>query len=358
MLSHLVSTLLALAASTGTAAVASDSTVHIRVDSARREVVISAGPVTVPAMTLYAHHAKEEYLSVAWPVSGWVRGYRIDLVDSSGKQLPRELLHHVGMVNLARRQLAYPIAERLFASAQETKPVVLPASMGVPLTGNEEMVLYYALVNPGQTELSGVVVQVTILWTPANSRGVTDVLPLVANAKDESAESISFDVKPGVSSTSAEFTIPVSGYVRALGGHLHDYGVELRLEDAESNKVLARLGTNRTSEGLLRDVEQTTFRLKRRGLRLEANHRYRVVAVYDNPTCHTIQEGAMGLVVGAFIPDDLRGVQRVDTTDRVFQRDLEGLSGTSDEHAAHHDMSSHSDASGPAACHRTITGTR
>ena len=77
MLNHLVSTLLAVAAHLGTTGITVDSDVHIRVDSARQEVVISAGPLRIPAMTLYAHHAKEEYVSIQWPVSGWMRGYRV-----------------------------------------------------------------------------------------------------------------------------------------------------------------------------------------------------------------------------------------------------------------------------------------
>jgi len=165
------------------------------------------------------------------------------------------------------------------------------------------------------------------------------VLPLYANAKEQNGESISFDVPPGVSTTSAEFTIPVGGRLRAMGGHLHDYGVELRLEDARTNKVLARLKARRTSDGLLRGVSQTRFLLKRRGLRLRANHRYRVVAVYDNPTSRTIAAGAMGFMVGAFIPDDVRGVQRIDTTDAAYQRDLNAM--LSSDHAGGRSVHSH-----------------
>jgi hypothetical protein len=40
MLSHLFSTVLGLATSTGTASIAIDSNVHIRVDSSRQEVLI------------------------------------------------------------------------------------------------------------------------------------------------------------------------------------------------------------------------------------------------------------------------------------------------------------------------------
>jgi hypothetical protein len=350
MLKHLVSALLAFAAPLEAAATSSDSSVRIRVDSARREVVISVGPVHIPAMTKYAHHGKEEYFNIQWPVSGWLRGYRVDIVDSSGRILPRELIHHVGMANLGRRQLAYPIAERLFAAARETKPLLMPASMGVPLSENAHMVLYYALVNEGRSEVSGAAVQVTIFWTPDDIRGVKDVLPLYANAKAQTEESISFDVAPGVSSTSAEFIVPVGGRIRMLGGHLHDFGVELRLEDAESNKVLARLRAKRTSAGVIRDVGRTRFLFKRGGLRLRANHRYRVVAVYDNPNCYSIKAGAMGFVVGAFVPDDVRTIQAVDVADPAFQRDLAALTGSAAKPEAHHDMSSHSVAPTAYSC--------
>jgi hypothetical protein len=316
-----------------------DSNVRIVVDSARQEVTISVGPISIPAMTVYGHHAKQEYVAIQWPVSGWLRGYRVDLVDSSGVLLSRDMIHHVGLANLERRQLAYTYAERLLASARETQPFVMPASMGVPLSANDRTVLYYALVNDGSTSVSGVLVRLTVRWTPDGTRGVRNVLPLYANAKEQNGESISFDVPPGVSTTSAEFTIPVGGRLRAMGGHLHDYGVELRLEDAETHQVLARVKARRTSDGLLRGVSLTRFLLKRRGLRLHANRRYRVVAVYDNPTSRTIAGGAMGFIVGAFIPDDVQSVQRIDTTDAAYQRDLNAM--LSGDHAAGRSVHGH-----------------
>jgi hypothetical protein len=338
MLIHLLLTALAIEP-LGAGKAPADSNVRIVVDSARQEVIVSVGPISIPAMTIYGHHAKQEYVAIPWPVSGWLRGYRVDLVDSSGMLLPRDMLHHVGLANLERRQLAYAYAERLLASARETQPFMMPASMGVPLSTNDRTVLYYALVNAESTPVSGVTVRVTVRWTPAGTRGVRDVLPLYANAKEQNAESISFDVPPGVSTMSAGFTLPVGGWLRAMGGHLHDYGVELRLEDAATGKVLARLKARRTSDGLLRGVSQTRFLLKRRGLRLHANQRYRVVAVYDNQTSRTISAGAMGFIVGAFLPDDVRGVQRIDTSDADYQRDLNAM--LSSDHTGGRSVHSH-----------------
>jgi len=325
MRQHLFTTLLATLAPIATAA--AQSTVRVQIDSARQEVVLSVGPIEIAPSTAYTHHAAEAYHVIQWPVAGWMRGYRVDLVDSAGALLPRELLHHAGMANLGRRQIAYPLAERIFAAAHETTPVVFPGSVGLPLAAEQRMVLYYGLLNPDTTPVTGAVLQVRIRWASEGTRGITSMLPFYASAKDDTRESISFDIPAGRSSTSAEFTLRAGGWLRALGGHLHDHGVELRLEDAESNKVLARIRAKRTADGRLVDMSRTRFPFKRRGLRLRADHRYRVVAVYDNPTGNAIKGGAMGFLAGAFIPDDIGMLEQVEATDPVFAKDLHILLG-------------------------------
>ena len=144
----------------------------------------------------------------------------------------------------------------------------------------------------------------------------------------------SFDVPAGISVTSSEFKLPVAGRLRALGAHLHDYAVEMRLEDVLTGKVMARIKTKRQPDGRLISVNMTRFVFKRGGLWLAANHPYRVVAVYDNPTSATIPDGAMAFLVGPFIADDAKLWPSVDATDQVFQEDLAVLLGKS-AHAAH-----------------------
>jgi hypothetical protein len=303
------------------------ATVRVVTDSARQEIVLSVGPIDIAAKTPYNHHGAESYHVIEWPVAGWMRGYRVDLVDSAGGLLPRALLHHAGMANMDRRQVAYPIAERVFAAAHETAPVVLPKSMGLPLSTGQRMVLYYGLVNPDTIAITGAVLQVRIPWADAGTRGITGILPFYANARPLSAETISFDVPVGRSETASEFTVSTDGWLRVVGGHLHDHGVELRIEDAEGNKVLARVRGKRADGGRLVDVSRARFPLKRRGLRLRANHRYRVVAVYDNATGDVIKGGAMGFVAGAFIPENVAMLERVDVNDVAYARDARTLLG-------------------------------
>lgn len=297
--------------------------VQVRVD--KGEIVISVGPLVMAPATPYGHHAEEAYHQIEWPASGWLRGYRVDLFDSTGAPLPRALLHHAGMANLDRRQIAYPLAERVLAAAHETKPVSFPGSIGLPLVQGQRMVLYYALVNPDTVAIEGVTVKVRIRWARKREK-LQVVLPFYASAKEDTKESISFDIPAGRTSTSAEFTLPAGGWLRALGGHMHDHGVELRLEDAETGKVLARIRARRAEDGRLSSVGRTIFPWKHRGLRLRPNHRYRVVAVYDNPTDGTIRGGAMGFLAGAFIPEDVNSFSSV-ASDPAFDRDVNVLLG-------------------------------
>jgi hypothetical protein len=78
------------------------------------------------------------------------------------------------------------------------------------------------------------------------------VFPLFMDANPTDPDGTrAFDVPPGVSARSGEFTLPTGGRLRALGGHLHDYAVEIRLEDVMTGKVLARLKTKRLADGRL-----------------------------------------------------------------------------------------------------------
>lgn len=323
MLAQFALAVLALAGSNAAAAEDAKPDIRTRVDSLNRQISVTVGPMSIPITKDYTHHGAETYVNFRWPVSGWVRGYRIDVVDSAGALMPRELLHHAGMANLDRRQLAYPLAERLFAAGRETTPVMLPGSMGLPLDADQKMSFYYMLMNETDTVVDGARLRVTLTWIPAGTKGVKHVLPLLLNANG-AGYGPTFDMPSGSSSTTAEFTLSEGGRVRTIGGHMHDYAREIRLEDVATGKVLVRLEAKRARDGSVESVERTNFLQRRHGLRLSANRRYRVVAVYDNPTGKTIA-GAMGLMVGAFIPDNLDRWPAIDATDPVFQKDLASL---------------------------------
>jgi hypothetical protein len=310
---------------------------RVVVDSVRRVVVVSVGPVTIPASVPYDQHVGPAPIDIEWPVSGWIRGFRIDVVDSSGLALPRELLHHAGIANADRRQLVSPAAERLIAAGRETDAVLLPESMGVPLDRGSHLLVYFALVNPTSAEIAGAMLRVELAWTPERATGPRDVLPFALDAYPVLGAASTFDAPPGRSEQRREFTLPVGGHLRALGGHLHDYGVEVRLEDVVSGAVLARIAATRTADGRVTGMPRTRFLLKRHGLRLDGNRRYRIVGVYDNPTASTIH-GAMAGLVGVFTPDDVRRWPALDRSDPEYLADQAWLMSQESTHGSHDHM--------------------
>jgi hypothetical protein len=72
-------------------------------------------------------------------------------------------------------------------------------------------------------------------------------------------------------------------------------------------------------------VSRKLFGVTGEGLKLKANHRYRVVGDYDNPTGETRVKGAMAHMVGLFVPDDMKRWPAINPQDPTYQRDLASL---------------------------------
>ncbi|HEV8177749.1 MAG TPA: hypothetical protein VGP44_08690, partial [Gemmatimonadales bacterium] len=95
-------------------------TVRVTVDSSRHELTITTGPFDLPNMPPMEDHAMMDLgmshdtrlQRFEWPVNGWFRGFRVELVDAEGHAVPPHVMHHMIMVNFSRRQLLYSAAER------------------------------------------------------------------------------------------------------------------------------------------------------------------------------------------------------------------------------------------------------
>ena len=133
---------------------------------------------------------------------------------------------------------------------------------------------------------------------------------------------------PGRSLQSYEFELPVGGGLLATG-HLHDYGGELRIEEAATGRVVTRLKAELDPEGRIVVVEtaglRRFFKLFEARIRLEAGVRYRVVGEYDNPTGMTIPDGAMAHFLGLFVPDDLTLWPKLDRSTDAYWLDVTSL---------------------------------
>ena len=109
-----------------------------------------------------------------------------------------------------------------------------------------------------------------------------------------------FPLPPGTHGMSWEGSPAVDGRILGIGGHLHDYGDWIRLEDVTSGRVIWETGPEVNGEG--RIVGVPTSRLWwRGGIRIRKDHTYRISVRYSNPLAHPAPDRAMGAIGGIIL---------------------------------------------------------
>jgi hypothetical protein len=212
--------------------------------------------------------------------------------------------------------------ERVFGLGEETGSAKVPKSIGLPLDAGMDMGLYVMWNNHTDTDIEGVTLQLMMEYSPRNLvPRPTIVLPFKADVNIHPGAGDAFDLPPGGGSRSAVFTMEVSGRLIAAGGHLHDFGKELRLEDVATGKVLARVHAYRTPNGEVTGVSHGLYGIRGRGPHLVAGRQYRLVAVYEGSPNDSIY-GAMGLMGGIFAPDHYAKWPKLDRTNPDYLIDL------------------------------------
>jgi hypothetical protein len=318
--------------------------VQVHVDSAHHDVVITAGPYRLPVNPPGAHegmeHEPEDLLveQFTWPLTTSVRGFRLAIVDAAGRPLPRGLMHHMSMMNFDRREVVYPTVERLLGAGRETGDVVFPRTVGIPLAAGDRLGLYIMWDNQTGTEVPDAYLRLTLPWiSPRQVPKPLVALPFLVDVNFVCGGANSYAVPAGRSTRTYEFSVPLAGRLLAAGGHLHDYGAGLRLEDMRSGKTLVRIRPKRAPDGRVLGMSRQLFGTHGRGPKLRPDHTYRLVVDYDNPTGAPLPH-VMGSIAGLFVPDDLRRLPALDPDDSAYRADAAWLARIkAPEHHHEHD---------------------
>jgi len=274
----------------------------VTVDSAAHEVVLTAGPFDLPSMAGHDHggHSdmmKEVSWTFDWPVEGTGRGFSMQLRDPEGKRVSQRVLHHLQIINRSRRQLLLPLREKIMAVGRETRNIMLPNTIGLPIDAGSRMKIDIMWHNETPVDIGGVQLTLRIKYSPENLLPEpTIVLPISIDVADAAGRPNSFTVPPGRFSASREFVMPVDGRLLGLSGHMHDWGVGLRL-------VIASLTTTRDSAGRITHMPIQLYGIVGDGIKLRAGRRYRVVATYHNGSDRPVD--GMAHLNGIFSPGDL-----------------------------------------------------
>src|SRR5260221_5679328 len=104
---------------------------------------------------------------------------------------------------------------------------------------------------PADAPSHEVFIRVELQWTPVNllPRPVS-ALPFQVDVRFAVARN-TFPVPPGRHEWAADFELPVGGHLLIAGGHLHNYGVSVRLEDAATGRRILTIEARRDSSGRL-----------------------------------------------------------------------------------------------------------
>jgi len=93
---------------------------------------------------------------------------------------------------------------------------------------------------------------------------------------------------------------------------MHDYGRQLDLFNLTRGEDVAALPAQLDSAGRIQSMPIVRF-TDRGGYKLDKGDVLRVSAIYDNPLGKSIPDGAMGIVVGYFLPNsdaELAGLRK------------------------------------------------
>jgi hypothetical protein len=277
---------------------------EVRDDAAAQTLTVRLGPLNLPA---HSHHttvaqAPDQFLTI--PFDGWLVAYHPRLVDERDNILPNRLLHHVGFWNTARSDFLCPNKqEHIFGAGGEMNDWPALAGYGYRVAKGSRIRVNTMFHNPTDNTYRKAYLEVKLEYRRAEpgSAPLKSVYPTWFDVQQ--CASSGYDLKPGRNVRTGEFTLGFSGTLLGAGGHLHDYGQRLVLWDAGQNQPVATLDAKLDPAGRILSMPVVTF-TGRSGYRLNRGARIRVTATYDNRAGKLLPEGAMGIVVGYFLPDD------------------------------------------------------
>ncbi len=267
------------------------------------KMTVRLGPLSLPASSDHYEVAQPPELFLPIEFDGWLLAYHPRLVDADGSRIPGGLLHHVAFWNTTRPDFLCPNKEEhIFGAGGEMNDWTAVPGFGYRVTEGDRIRVSTMYHNPSSTSYAEAYLEVDVEYVrDGASAAPRSVYPVWFDVQE--CGSSDYDLEPGKNVTSGEHTVPYSGRLLGVGGHLHDYGTGLRLESATRGVLIASVDPETDADGKLVSMPIVPF-FAQGGLPIAAGEVLRATATYDNRTGIRLPEGAMGIVVGYFLPDD------------------------------------------------------
>ena len=286
-------------------AVAKGVTLQAKLDGVAHTITLREGPISLPANTSHIKMPQPPDFHWMIPLNAWLLAYSPRLVDANGNEVPGRVLHHTAFWNENRADFLCPNKEEhIFGAGGEMTNWIQVPGYGYRVQKGDKIRIETMVYNPTGTSYENVFLEVRIPYQEADAAGPAarkSYYPPWIDAK--SCGDSSYDLKPGKNIKESVVALKYSGVLLGVGGHMHDYAKRLVLEDVSRNETVAALDAKVDSQGQLLGMPTVTF-FDKGGYKLAAGDVLKTSATYDNLTGKVLRGGAMGIVVGYFVPDD------------------------------------------------------
>ena len=271
-------------------------------DSGAGVLTVHLGPLELPAHSGHMAVAQPKPMLLEIPFDGWIVAYHPRLVDEQGNTLPGRMLHHVAFWNTGRPDFLCPNKlEHIFGAGSEMNDWPAQPGIGYRVRPGDRVSVTSMFHNPTDTSYPAAYLEVKVEYKTVAEAKLASVYPAWFDV--QACGDSAYDLVPGLNVHTGSFTLAYSGKLMGVGGHLHDYGKGLTLADEGSKDTIADLPATSDAQGHLLSTPIKLF-FDRGGYPLAQGQVVTVSAQYQNPTGQAIPEGAMGIVVGYFLPDD------------------------------------------------------
>jgi hypothetical protein len=284
-------------------AIAQGVVLDAKTDEKSHAVTLRVGPMTVPANTSHMKMPQPPDLVWTVPMTGWLLAYHPKLVDAAGSSVPGTVLHHVAFWNENRPDFLCPNKEEhIFGAGGELTDWAQIPGFGYRVEKGDQIRIETMIHNPTSVSYKDVFLEISIPYaddaTPAPVKNAYPAWMDVA-----SCGSSGYDLPPGASKKTGTVPVKYSGMLLGVGGHMHDYGQQLTLEDSTAKDPVAVLPAKTDAQGHLISIPVVTF-FQTGGYHFVAGEKLTITATYNNPKGELLRDGAMGIVVGYFVPQD------------------------------------------------------
>ncbi len=286
-------------------AVARGVRLDAKVDAAARTVTLRVGPMNLPAHT--SHMKMPQPPDLVWevPMSGWLLAYHPKLVDAGGNAVPGTVLHHVAFWNENRADFLCPNKEEhIFGAGSEMTDWAEIPGFGYRIEKGNKIRIETMMYNPTATSYDKAYLEVVIPFQESSDAAAAprkNVYPAWMDVR--SCRDSSYDLPAGKSEQTGSVTVKYDGALLGVGGHMHDYGKQIVLQDASRKEMVATLDAKADAQGHLESVPVKLF-VEEDGYKFASGDILKISATYDNPTGKLLRDGAMGIAVGYFVAAD------------------------------------------------------